>query len=221
MTSYDRPVTRALYVAILKDDEPSPFLPRSDEEAVASGDAQGGNAAAGSGRARGTPATQASGAGEQAAGGNQQPSTPPEVVIDFQGMARRIVDAPGLPLRNYAGLVEGPEGRVFVAESPPRGPGVILHRYTLADKEAQEFLTGVVSVTASHDRKKLLVRVGSTWSVADAGGAPPREGGERVSTAGMRILVDPRAEYPQMLRDGWRFMRDFPLRGQRPRGALG
>ena len=32
MTSYDRPVTRALYLALLAEDEPSPFLPRSDEE---------------------------------------------------------------------------------------------------------------------------------------------------------------------------------------------
>ena len=191
MSSYDRPVTRALYVAILKADEPSPFLPKSDEEPVASGDAQGGSGPAG-------PAQQATSG-----------STPPEVVIDFQGMARRIVDAPNLPIRNYVALVEGPEGRVFVAESPPRGPGVTLHRYILADKEAQEFLTGVVSVTASHDRRKLLVRIGSTWSVADAGAAPPRDGGERLNTAGMRIQVDPRAEYPQMLREGWRFMRDF------------
>jgi tricorn protease len=209
MTSYDRPVTRALYVAILEADEASPFLPKSDEEAVVSGDAQGNGGAAASGRARGTAAAQASGTGQQGAGGDQQASPPPEVVIDLQGMARRIVAAPDLPMRNYAGLVEGPEGRVFVAETPPRGQGVTLHRYTLADKEAQEFLTGVLSAVASHDRKKLLVRVGSNWSVVDAGGAPPRDGGERLSTAGMRILVDPRAEYPQMLRDGWRFMRDF------------
>ena len=32
MTSYDRPVTRTLYLALLSADEPSPFLPRSDEE---------------------------------------------------------------------------------------------------------------------------------------------------------------------------------------------
>ena len=32
MTSYDRPVTRALYVAILAADGISPFLPASDEE---------------------------------------------------------------------------------------------------------------------------------------------------------------------------------------------
>jgi tricorn protease len=209
MSSYDRPVTRALYVALLKADEPSPFLPKSDEEGAAPGEGQDGDAAGGSARVRGASGPQTTGSGPQAAGGNQQASTPPEVVIHFPGIARRIVGAPNLPMRNYTGLVEGPDGRVFVAEAPPRGPGVTLHRYTLAEKEAQEFLSGVVSVTASHDRKKLLVRMGSSWSVADAGGAPPRDGGERLTTAGMRILVDPRAEYPQMLRDGWRFMRDF------------
>ncbi len=33
MSSYDMPVTRALYMLILSDDTPSPFLPKSDEEA--------------------------------------------------------------------------------------------------------------------------------------------------------------------------------------------
>jgi len=32
MTSYDRPITRSLYVAILNSEEPSLFLPISDEE---------------------------------------------------------------------------------------------------------------------------------------------------------------------------------------------
>ncbi|MFT5434491.1 MAG: tricorn protease, partial [Myxococcota bacterium] len=34
MTSFDRPVTRALYVSVLSADGASPFLPRSDEEEV-------------------------------------------------------------------------------------------------------------------------------------------------------------------------------------------
>ena len=32
MTSFDRPVTRGLYLALLHDDRASPFLPSSDEE---------------------------------------------------------------------------------------------------------------------------------------------------------------------------------------------
>ncbi|HZD05998.1 MAG TPA: PDZ domain-containing protein, partial [Longimicrobiales bacterium] len=191
MTSYDRPVSRALYLAILREGEPSPFLPRSDEEAEGDEGSEGRGSAGGSGR-------------EQEAG-----SATPEVVIDFEGIAGRIVDAPGLPLRDYPGLVEGPEGRVFVAENVPNERGVIVHRYTLKDREAEKFLDRVSEITASRDRKKLLYRSGDSWSIVDAGGSPPKGGDGRLSLNGMRIRVEPRAEWAQMLRDGWRFMRDF------------
>jgi len=193
MTSYDRPVTRALYVTLLREDGVSPFMPRSDEEAVEA-EAGEGEGERGAGRGSG---------GAPDAGGT------PEVVIDFDGISGRILDAPGLPLRNYTGLVEGPAGRVFVAEAVPNQRGMTLHRYTLDDGEAEEFSTQVLFATTSHDRKKILLQTGSGWSVADAAGGPPRDGGERLSTSGMRIKVEPRAEYAQMLRDGWRFMRDF------------
>jgi tricorn protease len=189
MTSYDRPVTRALYVTLLRDDEPSPFLPRSDEEAADDAEENGGR----SGRPE----------------NDQEEGDEIEVVIDLDGIAGRIVDAPGLPLRDYLGLVEGPEGRVFVAEDVPNEQGFVLHRYTLEDRESEEFLERANTVTASHDRKKLLVRSGSNWSLVDAGAAPPQNGGERLSLNGMRMHVEPRAEWAQMLRDGWRFMRDF------------
>ena len=42
MTSYDHPVTRALYLTLLKADEPSPFLPVSDEEEGDQGSAEEG-----------------------------------------------------------------------------------------------------------------------------------------------------------------------------------
>jgi tricorn protease len=191
MTRYDRPVTRALYVALLKQDEPSPFLPKSDEET-------------------GEPEEETE-EGRGARGGRNQGRTtePPAVTIDFDGIARRIVDAPDLPQRDYPGLIEGPEGRVFVAEAIPNERGFTLNRYTLKDREAEKFLDGVSEATASHDRKKLLYRSGNTWTIVDAGGAPPRERNGRLGLEGMRIRVEPRAEWAQMLRDGWRFMRDF------------
>jgi len=191
MTRYDRPVTRALYVALLKADEPSPFLPKSDEE---------------TGEKDEEPQE-----GRSSRGARDQSSAaePPAVIIDFDGIARRIVDAPNLPLRDYRGLVEGPEGRVFVAEAIPNERGFTLHRYTLKDRKAEKFVEGLNDVTASHDRKKLLYRSGGNWTIVDAGGAPPRDRDGHLSLDGMRIRVEPRAEWAQMLRDGWRFMRDF------------
>jgi tricorn protease len=195
MTSYDRPVTRSLYLALLAADEPSPFMPRSDEEAARGEDEPSGWESG------------EEGSGEGASG--DEASSGPEVTIDFQGMAGRIVAAPGLPPRNYAGLVEGPEGHVFVTEVVPHARGMALKRFEVAEAEAGDFLDGVFSVTPSHDRKKLLVRAGSGWSVVGTGGPAPRDGGDRLDTGGMRIRVEPKAEYAQMLRDGWRFMRDF------------
>ncbi|MEJ2203705.1 MAG: PDZ domain-containing protein [Gemmatimonadota bacterium] len=185
MTSYDRPVTRTLYVAILRDGDSSPFLPRSDEEAEEDSREEG---------ARGTP----EGEGEA-----------PSVTIDFEGIADRIVDAPALPRRAYQALFDGPEGRVFVAESVPNQQGYTLHRYSLEEGEATQFAERVSFTTTSDDRKKLLLRSGSSWSIVDAGGSPPQAGDGRLSLDGLRVRVEPRAEWAQMLRDGWRFMRDF------------
>jgi tricorn protease len=193
MTSYDRPVTRSLYLALLQEGETSPFLPQSDEEA-AEGEGQEGEEEE---------------EGSSARGQREAAAEAPPVIIDFDGIARRIVDAPGLPARTYQGLLEGPEGRVFVAEAIPNERGFKLRRYTVEDREAEDFLEGVLAATVSHDRKKLMYRSGSNWTIVNTGGAAPHGSEGRLSLSGMRIRVEPQAEWAQMLRDGWRFMRDF------------
>ena len=39
------------------------------------------------------------------------------VQIDFDNIAARIIDAPGLPAGNYTGLERAPSGKVFVLET--------------------------------------------------------------------------------------------------------
>lgn len=189
MTSFDRPVTRALYVAILDAEGVSPFLPQSDEEEGADSNTQDAN---GSGA-------------DSGAGG----AAPEPVDLDVDGITSRIVAVPGLPVRNYTGLVAGPTGRVFVSESVPLEPGSTLHRYSLEEREPTEYSTGVASATVSSDRSKILLRIGSNWSVNSTTGGPPSAGDGRLAVGGIRVRVDPKAEWGQMLRDGWRFMRDF------------
>ena len=184
MTSYDRPVTRALYLALLRDGEPSPFLPRSDEEESA-GEEQPEEAEA-----------------------EADDDAPADVEIDVDGSDRRIVDAPGLPPKDYAGLLPGPGGSVFVAEAGAGAAGAKLLKYTLEDREAEDFVQPVMEATISHDRKQLLYRAGSGWRVVGTDGPPGDDDGQ-LDLDDMRVRVEPRAEYAQMLRDGWRFMRDF------------
>lgn len=194
MSSYDRPVTRALYVALLAEETPSPFLPTSDEEGADDGTAgTGGDEEGGASTGAG---------GDQAA--SQDPPAP--VRIDFDGVARRIVDAPGLPLRDYTGLEPGPAGSVFVLEAGD--DGATLHKYVLEDREPEEFATEVVRTAVSHDRSKILLRRGSSWRIVETDD-PPSDDDGALALEGMRVLVEPEAEWAQMLRDGWRFMRDF------------
>ena len=217
MTSYDRPVTRALYLALLQADEPSPFLPRSDEEEVgADGDADDASEGAGDGEAAREEAsadassTDANARDDEAAEGSAEnrDDDAPDVEIEVEGIDRRIVAAPGLPMKNYAGLLPGPAGSVFVLEVEAGATSGHVRKYVVEDREATDFVEPVQAARVSHDRKRLLYRSGAAWRIVGTEQPPSGDDGT-LDLAGMRVHVEPTAEYAQMLRDGWRFMRDF------------
>ena len=197
-------MTRALYLALLSADEPSPFLPRSDEEESGgeeSDDEDEGQAESGESGRSGRGASS-----EGASGGGASADDPPEVIIDFDGLAGRIVDAPGLDMEDYAGLAPGPDGTVFVLEGGGFGGGAVL-KYSIEEQEGEDFLERGGRLAVSHDRSRLLYYSGG-WNIVDTA-RPPSGGDGALDLGGLRVRVEPRAEYAQMLRDGWRFMRDF------------
>ena len=195
MTSYDRPVTRTLYLALLSADEPSPFLPRSDEEEVE--DEESDEADEGK--------TESGDSGQSGRGASDSDDSP-TVNIDFEGIAGRIIDASGLSTGDYAGLVPGPSGSVFVLAGGGFGGGSVL-KYSVEDREADDFLERGGRLTVSHDRGSLLYYSGG-WRIVGTA-RPPSGGDGALDLANLRVRVEPTAEYAQMLRDGWRFMRDF------------
>src|SRR5690606_3512670 len=114
MSSLDRPVTRAIYLAVLSADEPSPLLPETGDEVVA------------------PPKPPAQPAGKPAA--DQGAPGPADVRIDVQGIGQRIL-ALNVPAADYSALAAGPAGTLFYAETP-RGAGappLTIHRYQLRD----------------------------------------------------------------------------------------
>lgn len=186
MSSYNYPVNRALYVAVLSKDSPSPFQPKSDEEP-------------GKDSADTKKATTESDKGKSA--------KTVSVKIDFDGIQQRIL-ATSLPARDYRGLVAGPEGTVFYMEDIPNEPGTVLYRYSLKDRKGTEFLKNVLSATTSFDRKNLLYRTGMNWFITGTA-VPPKAGEGKLATEGMKVYVDPAKEAEQIYREGWRFQRDF------------
>ena len=191
MTSYERPVTRAVYLAVLSRSEASPLAPESDEE--------------------GAPA-------DSAARSPRTASATPNVTIDFDGITSRIISLNVTP-RDYSSLQAGIAGTVFFLESLPATgagsgpqPANALHRYQLKDREAKSFLPSVTSYTISADGKKLLYRTpgqNGAWSIVDADKAPPQGNAGRLNLAALQMRVDPATEFAQMFEEGWRIQRDY------------
>ncbi|MES2521697.1 MAG: PDZ domain-containing protein [Gemmatimonadota bacterium] len=205
--SQTRTSTSSVYVTLLRANEPSPFTPESDEEAAAR--AAGNPAPADSARpardSAARPAANAAGAvppAAPAAAGSRAPVT----TIDFDRIDRRTL-ALTLPTRDYANLVPGPAGVLFVAERVRNQPGTTLHKWDMARRRVEQFATGVTSVSTTADGKKLMWRAGTAWAVVSAD-APPRagDGALRVS---LSMMLEPAREWAQIFDEAWRIERDF------------
>lgn len=192
MSSYDRPTTRSLYAVVLSNKDASPLLPKSDEEAPQSKKEAESSKDSKSKKTKEEPVT----------------STGISVQIDAQDIWNRIV-AIDIPARNYGGLVEGPENHVFYTEVVPNENGVTLHRYNFKDLKAESWLSPVQYLTVSNDRKSLLYRSNSTWGIVKADGGPQKPGDGKLDLSGLKIKVNPKEEWQQIYREGWRYQRDF------------
>ena len=211
--SQTRTSTSGVYVALLRNDEPTPFTPESDEE-----------------RAARTAVTATPGAPQPGAPAPTAPpggadttrrapndtsrahagSGPPAVRIDFDRFDRRILALP-MPARDYAQLTPGPSGILFVAERVPNQPGTTLQKWDMHARKASLFVTGVSRVSASGDGKKLLWQQGAGptahWVVVGTE-MPPKAGDGAVRVA-LGVQIDPALEWQQIFDEAWRMERDF------------
>ncbi len=220
MSSYDRPTTKGLYLAILSANEPSPLLPESDEEAARAGRAPGDSAAPARPRTDSTRAT---------ADSASRPAPPRSTVVrlDFAGLQQRIIPVQEVALRDYGQLQAGVPGTVFFTEpipqagtaEPPPGPGAqgggggsnVLHRFQLSTRRATAFVPSMAQYVVSGDGKKLLYRTtggqGALFLVDADRPAVPTAGSGRMNVQ-LRAYVDPKAEFKQIFDEGWRNQRN-------------
>ncbi len=189
MSSFNRPVTRSVYVVVLRKDLPSPLAPESDDEKAAD-----------------PPKDDK----------KEKPKEPEPVRIDLDGIDQRILALPVQPA-NYVRMTAGKSGILFLLESPPvpRPPapgappaGGILHKFDLDKRKAEKFGEGVLQFDVAHNGEKMLYRQGERWFIASTiGTLKPGEGA--LKTDDLEVRVEPRAEWKQMYREVWRVQRDF------------
>ena len=192
MSSIDRPVRRAIYLAVLTATEPSPLLPETGDEPPP----------------QPTPA--------EAAPPQPTPSAPRgvNVRIDFDRIGQRIISV-NIPPGDYGNLAAGAAGSFYYTEpivtTAPAPPSLRLHRYQLRERTAAPFLEGIRSYSLSADKKKLLYQSGATtWGIVPTDRpAPVRVGDGPLNVAQLEMKVDPRAEWEDIFRETWRIQREY------------
>ncbi|HRX51869.1 MAG TPA: PDZ domain-containing protein [Candidatus Krumholzibacteria bacterium] len=188
MTSYMRPLHRSVYAAVLKADGATPLPLESDEEPVE----------------------------DEAAEEKKKDEKKDEkaddgvtVTIDWDGLDRRVVALP-VPPRRYEALLAADGGALLLAEMDNLRDdgGAVIYRYDPESRETEQVLEGVQGFIVSADGKKLLYGLGGpAWFLTDAAGPKPGDGA--LALGGLRMKVDPQAEWKQMFREAWRYQRDY------------
>ena len=210
MSSMDRPVTRSVYVMVLRKDLPSPLAPESDEEKGKEEEKAGKKDEKTTGEKK--EAGKAA-ADETKAKDTEKPKEPEKVSIDFDGIGQRILALP-IPARNYVSLSAGKEGMIYVMEAPvfyfrySGDVGMTLHKFDLAQRKFEKFLDNVRGFVISANGEKILYMSGQNWIIASATG-PVEPGKGILRTAEMEVSVEPQVEWKQMYHEVWRIERDF------------
>jgi len=133
----------------------------------------------------------------------------PVVKIDMDGIGQRIL-AIDVPVRNYTELYAGQDGQIFYSESVPNQQGNTLHRYTFKDLKSEVYLSSVTDVVISNDRKSLLYHSGPNWGILGTGDSNKKPGDGKLNAIGsIKVKIEPRQEWKQILKEGWRYQRDF------------
>lgn len=184
--------TDRLYAVALQETTASPLLPESDEEEW-DDDADEEED------------------GEDEAEDEEKDGEAEPVVIDIDGFEHRAILIP-VDKGGFANLCVNADGKLVYQRNPHWGRGLSssIHVLDLDDEDEMEktVISGATDMRMSADGNKLLVE-NDSGGLAIIDAAADQNWDEMISTSGMAVEIDPPDEWRQMLRDAWRFYRDF------------
>jgi tricorn protease len=130
------------------------------------------------------------------------------LTIDLEGFDRRAVVLP-TQRGNLFSLDVTADGNPIYAHAVSGGGAQSIRIFDLAGekKEERTVLEGETDFQLSALGRKALVRKGGALYVISP--APQQSATSPISTAGMSVTVEPRAEWQQIFTDTWRLYRDF------------
>jgi tricorn protease len=202
----DARLTKAIYVAVLRKDLPSPLAKESDEEKAVPKEEKK--------EEKGQAEKKAE--GKDQAGDKKAEEKPADTFrIDFDGLDHRILTLP-VAQGNYWNLQVGEEGQVYYQEEkvidisaqfgPP--PPASVHRYDMKSRKDEVVIPEVNNYQLSADKKKIGYALqNSFWIVPSTGKPEPGKG--KLNIEAIEVRIDPRAEWNQIFNEVWRINRDY------------
>ncbi len=182
--------TGRIYFLTLAKDTVSPSAPKSDEVQLGQNEKKADEPA-----------------GREGKKGSPRADTPKSVMVkvDLDGLPERIGVLPGPPA-DYHGLRPA-GGRLYYCRHG-RGDGKSTLLAYDFEKRKETALGPVTDYRISADGRKILVRSGESFAIADlpAGELKP---GTPLDLSNMKVQLDCRAEWNQIYHECWRQMRDF------------
>ncbi|MDF1700617.1 MAG: PDZ domain-containing protein [Planctomycetota bacterium] len=198
-TSAARSGSSNLYVVVLKKDGKHPFGPRSDEGATDKKPAPKKDAEKKGDEKKGDDDKKNDAEKKKAEAKKPKPPS-----IDVEGISQRILALP-IGSGSFRGLACS-ASKLLYLEAASGGRGSTgLKGFDFKSRKASTLVAGASGVVVSGDGKNLLVRSGSRWQLTNESG----KGGKTAAIDGVKVRVDPAAEWPQILRECWRLQRDF------------
>lgn len=192
LSAIDKPTVYSAYVAVLRNDIPSPLAPRPGQEETSKPKPS----------KKGTKSSK------------KKSSKPAKVTIDFKGLSHRILALP-MPPRSYQGLASTAPGVLWLASGPivsqnrPDHPGLNLYRFSLKKRKATQVLSGLQNVAFSADGKKILIQQHSQWRIVPAQAKISPSDGTTLNTGDLKVYVDPHRQWDEMYRQVWRIEKNF------------
>ncbi len=210
---FANPKATRVYVVTLRADLPSPFAPQSDESGAKKPE---------------TPSR------EEKKEKPEGREVPKEFRIDLSGIAERVVALP-IPPGNLARLDASKDDVLYVSNpifglsGPVPGESPAIHIFDLKERKDSVLISGANAFALSFDGTKLLYAAPKgplggeeeeeeaapsprTYGIIDAKPSekePHKVGEGALNLAGLRMNVDPRAEWKQIFDEVWRQERDY------------
>lgn len=213
MSTQERPLRLGLYAAVLKADGRSPLLPKAGDEEVKKAESPAAPASA----ASAAGAAPKAGEAKKDSGKDEKKEGARPVQIDWAGIQQRIVGLPVAQAR-YEQLAVAADGALFYLErrqpgasiEPPAeqmAPRGELYRFDFEERKPKLIKSGLTGFGLSPDSKKLLLNLGGgRLEIADAS---DKVDAKPINLSGLRVRIDPRAEWRQIFDETWWMEKEF------------